>query len=242
MTATYPAQLDLRDRPALLVGAGTVATDKLARLLPTGARIAVVAPEAAPPIAALADDGAIRWHRRPYRRGEVAAYRLAITATDDPAVNHQVFLDGEAANVFVNSADDPDNCSFILPAAARRGPISVNIGTEGRSPALAGWLRRRYQADLDDGMLDLLDLLMESRAELRRCAGTSEHDGWAPTLDDGLLDLVRVGRVDEARARLRAALGLDDPRAAADVATRSGSEVASDAADPHRSALKVAAR
>ncbi len=210
MTATYPAQLDLRDRPVLVVGAGEVAADKLARLVPTGARISVVAPEATPVVEALARDGAVRWHRRPYQRGEVASYRLAVTATDDPAVNRQVFTDGEATNVFVNSADDPDNCSFILPAAARRGPISVSIGTEGRSPALAGWLRRRYQADLDDGMLHLLELLIEARGELRHRRGTSEHDGWTPALDGGLLDLIRAGRVDEARDRLDAALGLDD--------------------------------
>lgn len=214
VTASYPAQLDLRDRPVLMVGAGAVAADKLARLLPTGARITVVAPEATEAVVTLAAEGAVRWHRRPYQRGEVASYRLALTATDDPAVNRQVFVDGEATNVFVNSADDPDNCSFILPAAARRGPISVSIGTEGTSPALAGWLRRRYQADLDDGMLDLLELLIEARSELRRRTGTSEHGGWAPTLDDGLLDLVRADRLDDARARLLVALGLDgDPDA-----------------------------
>ena len=78
---------------------------------------------------------------RPYRRGEVAGYRLAVAATGDPAVNRAVFEDGESAGVWVNSADDPASCSFILPAIARQGPVSVAVSTSGFSPALASWLK-----------------------------------------------------------------------------------------------------
>ena len=85
---------------------------------------------------------------RPYRRGDVAGYRLVVAATDDPATNRAVFEDGEAAGVWVNSADDPASCSFTLPSVVRRGPIMVTVSTGGHSPALATWLRGHVEDEL----------------------------------------------------------------------------------------------
>ena len=202
---SYPVNLDLTDRPTLVVGGGQVAVRKVSGLLQAGARVAVVAPEAVPEIA---EDPDLRWFARDYRRGEVASYRLAIAATDDPAVNTQVRVDGDAAGVFVNSADDPANCSFTLPAVARRGDLQVAVSTNGRSPGLARWMRRRLERDLSAGYEQLLDLLAEMRIEARQAHGTSEVEGWDAALDDGLLELVRNDRIEEARIRLRHHLAL----------------------------------
>ena len=156
---------------------------------------------------------------RPYQQGEVADYRLAFTCTGIPEVDARVFADGEASGVWVNSADDIDNCSFILPAVARRGPLSVAVSTEGISPALASWLRGRFQRELDDGAAELARLLSVARAELRAANGSTEHPGWREALDDGLLDAVRAGDSAWAQQRLRAALGLDAPAVGAGIAT-----------------------
>lgn len=202
---SYPVMLDLRGRRVLVVGGGRVAAGKVERLMPTGARITVVAPEVT---AAIAGRPEVAWHARPYQRGEVASYRLAITATGDPAVDGRVHADGEAAGVWVNAADDVRHCAFTLPAVARSGPITISVATEGRSPALASWLRRRAESTLDAAIADLLDLLVATRAELRTATGTSEHPGWAPALDRGLDELIRQGRPDQAAEILRTHLGL----------------------------------
>lgn len=209
MTASYAVNLDLAGLPVLVVGGGRVATRKVAGLLRAGAAVSVVAPEAVPE---LADDPDVRWFERPYQRGEIASYRLGITATDDPDVNAQVAADGASAGIFVNSADDPDNCSFTLPAIARHGDLQVAISTNGRSPGLARWLRRRYERELSGGYDQLLDVLSETRTEARATFGTSEVPGWDDALDADLLGLVRSGRIEEARTMLRGALGLGSAR------------------------------
>jgi siroheme synthase-like protein len=201
----YPVNLDLAGRPVLVVGGGQVASRKVAGLLEAGAVVSVVSPRA---VAEIVDDPDVRWYSREYQRGEVASYRLAIAATDDPEVNALVAADGERSGVFVNSADDPSNCSFTLPAVARSGDVQVAISTSGRSPALARWLRRRLERELRSGYDQLLDLLAEVRAEARQAFGTSEVHGWDAALDDGLLDLVRTGQIETARADLRGRLGL----------------------------------
>ena len=204
---TYPVNLDLRGRRVLVVGAGPVAARKVAGLLRAGAVVSVVAPEAVPEIA---NDPDVRWHRREYRRGEVASYRLAITATNDPAVNAQVARDADAANVFVNSADDPANCSFILPAVVTRGDLQLTASTNGRSPAFSQWARRELERRFTDLHAVVLDVLSDVRDEAREQLGTSEIPEWADAIDDELFALVDAGRLDDARDRVRSVLGLKE--------------------------------
>ncbi|MFT5201885.1 MAG: precorrin-2 dehydrogenase/sirohydrochlorin ferrochelatase [Candidatus Aldehydirespiratoraceae bacterium] len=209
MSAPYAVNLDLRGLSVLVVGGGPVAARKVSGLLRSGAVVSVVAPNAVPDIS---EDPDVRWFERPYQRGEIASYRLGITATNDAAVNAQVAADADTAGIFVNSADDPDNCSFTLPAVARRGDVQLAISTNGRSPALASWLRRQYERELSAGYDQLLDLLAEVRTETRTLLGTSEIKGWDDALDADLLGLVRSGRIEDARAILRESLGLDTIR------------------------------
>ncbi len=146
----YPVNLRLAGRRCLVVGGGRVATRKVLGLLECGALVTVVAPEVVDELAA-----ARRGHLRATRATGPATstgYRLVITATDDPEVNRAVYLDGEAAGVWVNSADDPDHCAFTLPARVRQGPLLVTFATGGHSPALATWLRRALRRGVRPGV------------------------------------------------------------------------------------------
>ena len=203
----YPVNLDLTGRRALVVGAGPVAARKVAGLLDAGADVTVVAPTAVDEIAA---DSGIRWHERPYRRGEVASYRLAVTATGDPDVDDQVHRDAEAAGVWLNSADDPERCTFTLPAVSRHGDLQVTVSTNGNSPAVSRWLRQSLFDDIGPEHAAVLDLASEVRTELREATGTSESPAWDIALNDALVDTVRRGDLDAARAALRGGLGLPE--------------------------------
>lgn len=172
--AVYPAALLLEGRPVLVVGGGRVAARKVGALLAAGAAVTVVAPEVEPSITA----GPSRVERRRYRRGEVAGYRLAVTATGDPEVDLLVFEDGERAGVFVNAADDPDSCSFLAPAVLRRGPVTVSVSTGGASPALASWLRRRLEKEVGPEYADLASTLESVRDEVRARGLPTEGLDW----------------------------------------------------------------
>jgi siroheme synthase-like protein len=199
----YPVQLVLAGRPVLVVGGGKVALGKVRGLLAAQAVVTVVAPEVDDELAGLPG---MTIERRPYEPGEARGYRLVVAATDDPAVNRRVFLDGEDAGVWVNSADDPENCSVTLPAVVRRGPITVTVATGGRSPAYASWLRRRLEAELGPEHEVLLELLAERREALRSEGIATEGLSWHEALESGMLDLVRAGRIAEARELLQACL------------------------------------
>jgi siroheme synthase-like protein len=227
----YPVNLLLTGRSCLVVGGGRVAVGKVTGLVEAGARVTVVAPEVDERIVALAArepggpegggsepggsepgdsrrdrPGTVVVERRPYRQGEVARHRLVIAATGDPQVNQQVYDDGEAAGVWVNSADDPERCSVILPARVRQGRLTVTVSTAGHSPAVASWLRARLADELGPEYDDLIGLLSEAREEVRAQGHSTELLDWRAALDSGILDLVRAGRLEDAKERLRACL------------------------------------
>jgi len=203
----YPVNLVLRGRSVLVVGGGPVATQKVQGLLDGGAdRVLVVAPDVTDDLAALEGAGRVRIERRPYASPEAGDHRLVVTATSDPAVNHQVFLDADAAGVWVNSADDPANCAFTLPARVRRGSILVTVATGGHSPALSTWLRRRFEAEFGPEYDALVELLSAERESIKAQGRSTEGLAWQEALDRGLLDLLRADRHQEAVELLRTCL------------------------------------
>ncbi len=199
----YPVSLVVHGRNCLVVGGGRVAAGKVSQLVACGAHVHVIAPDVDPSIVA---EPGVAIERRPYERGDVAGHRLVFTATSDAAVNRAVHDDAEGAGIWVNSADDPANCTFTLPAVARRGPVTVAVSTGGHSPALATWLRRRFESELGPEYEVLADLLASERAAVQAAGRPTEGLDWQTALDSGMLDLIRAGQVQEARERLQACL------------------------------------
>ncbi|GIU94838.1 MAG: hypothetical protein KatS3mg012_1295 [Gaiellaceae bacterium] len=133
----YMACLDLERRSCLVVGGGSVALEKVRGLLECGAHVTVVAPEVCEELRALD----VEILERPYRPTDLDNRFLVIAATSRAGVNARVSRDARARSLFCNVADDPERCTFILPAVARRGPLAIAVSTSGASPALAQRLR-----------------------------------------------------------------------------------------------------
>ena len=195
----YPVNLIVEGRPCLVVGGGAVAAQKAATLVACGADVHVVAEGIGPEVRALP----VTWEERSYTPGEVSGYRLVVAAADSPSANATVYDDGEAAGVWVNSADDPANCTFTLPSVLRRGPMTVAVSTGGHSPGLAAWLRRRLEEEIGPEYETLLDLLAQARTEVQAEGRSTEGVDWQSALDSEILEMIRAGRINEARERLR---------------------------------------
>lgn len=198
----YPVNLVLAGRRCLVVGGGAVAARKVEGLVAARARVTVVAPDIGPEVRA----AGVATEVRPYQSRDLAGVWLAITATDDRAVNAAVRADGEAAGVWVNAADDPESCAFTLPAVARQGPVMVTISTSGHSPALAAWLKEHVAAEMGPEVAVLATMLGEARDTLHASGRSTEGIDWRPAVNWDMLDLIRTGRTARARERLEACL------------------------------------
>ena len=202
--------LDLRGRRVLVVGGGAVAARKVQGLLDAGAEVQVVATEVDDRIAAAAAAGQLVWDARPFVRGDVRdaqpAWTFVVAATDDPNVNAQVATESTWSGVWVNDASSPRGGTVALPAVHRDGPVTVAVSTGGASPATAAFLRDQIAAGLGPEHRVLVELVAEARDQARRDSREVARADWRSALDSGMLDLIRLGRISEAKERLQACL------------------------------------
>ena len=196
---TYPIFAIIEDKPCLVVGGGAVGERKVLDLMAAGARVTVISPTLTPELAALADRGEITYLAEDFREEQVEGMALVMAATDDPKVNAAVSAAAQARAIWVNVADEPAYCTFIVPAQVRRGELTLAISTGGASPAVAQKLRQELEQRFGPEYKPYLTLLKGVRTRLlseRR--GHPENAALFHRLvDSPLLEAVAVG--DRAR-------------------------------------------
>jgi siroheme synthase-like protein len=207
----YPIFLEMAGRKTLVIGGGKVAQEKVAGLLNAGAAITVLSPELSPRLQSLAAAGTIAYQPQAYFDGALTGYEVCFVATDDGAVNAAVAAEGKRQGVWVNAADDPANCDFILPSVVRQGEVVVAASTGGSSPALARRLREDLTAFLSDDYAPLADLLREVRTDIRKRGIDIDAERWQKAMDGRFRALVAQRRIEEARAYLLDGLGIGEP-------------------------------
>lgn len=162
-----PISLTVRDRTCLVVGGGTVALRKIDNLLQYAMPITVVAPELDPKIIYYGERGRITVEQREYTSPEAAGYQVVIAASDDEAVNKQVFDDTRNTEALCNVVDNPPLCDFIFPALVKREALTLAVSTDGTAPFLAGHLRLILENIFPDHWNDLIQLAGEFRHEVQ---------------------------------------------------------------------------
>ena len=132
----------------LVVGGGEVGKRKAGVLLEAGAKVRVVAPQIDPALAAM---HGIEPVVARFEEKHLDGVTLIIAATNDRGVNKQVSALAQARNIPVNVVDDPELCSFIMPAIMDRSPLMVAFSSGGASPVLARMLRGKLETMIPQG-------------------------------------------------------------------------------------------
>ena len=124
----YPVYLDLENRQCVVIGGNDEALRKVRGLLDSLALVTVIAPEISPELREMFENGAINWKDRGYRAGDIQGSFLAIVAdTSDTQINLQATTEATESNIPLNVMDVTHMCSFIAPAIARRGDVTLAI-------------------------------------------------------------------------------------------------------------------
>jgi precorrin-2 dehydrogenase / sirohydrochlorin ferrochelatase len=169
----FPAFLDLRDRPCLVVGGGEIGERKARELLACQARLTVVSPSVTPGLRTLAEADRLVWRARAFLRSDVRRCALVIAATGIPAVDAAVAAEARRRSVLVNVVDRPSQCDFIFGSVLRRGELQIAVSTGGRSPALAREIRRGLEPLFGPEYAELVEQIGRERAHARQCAPTA---------------------------------------------------------------------
>ena len=168
----FSIEVNLEGKNVLVVGGGRIALRKVKTLLPTGARITVVAPQFDPEFDALCRHSerseessqfsnsasaeqslSITLKNRPYEPLDLRGIFMVFICTDKPVVNAQVSNDARARRILVNNACDYLDGDFIVPARMDFGEnIAVTVSTQGRAPSLAKKLKQHIQETWRDAL------------------------------------------------------------------------------------------
>lgn len=188
--------LDLKDKAAVVFGAGKVGAHRAAQLVAEGARVRVIARQVLAPLPGLVDDVFVR----PYQRGDLAGALIAVAAVGDAAVNDSIRSEADETKTLLNVVDDPACSTVYFPAVHRDGSVTVAVSTEGASPALAVYLRDLLEKSLPGDLDTVAKTLREERRRLHARGISTDSIDWTSRITE-LLRSTRAGPVTEAVRR-----------------------------------------
>ena len=199
----YPIYLDLKQRPALVVGGGAIAEGKAEQLLAAGALLTIVSPDLTARLRELLQQNAFVYWPREFSVTDLDNVALVISATDNQAINEAVAREAQARNLLYNIVDQVPLCNFITPALVTRGDLQITVSTGGGSPSVAQLVKRQIGELIGDEYEALLELASWLRNELK-ARGVSYNVRRAlmnEFLSLELVELLREGNRAEADRR-----------------------------------------
>jgi precorrin-2 dehydrogenase/sirohydrochlorin ferrochelatase len=200
----YAAFLNLQGKDCVVVGGGTVAERKVIALLECGAHIRVISPDLTPHLQRLVCDGQVTHVARRYRRGDVKQATVVIAATDSLDVNQAVADEADEHRIWVNVANLPERCTFVVPSVVRRGPLSIAITTSGMSPAVTKIVREELESQFGPEYELYLQKMGEVRKRLKSTVADENvrREVFRRIARSDVLALIREGNVVEADRRI----------------------------------------
>jgi precorrin-2 dehydrogenase len=204
----FPIFVEMKRRRCLVIGGGAVAERKIAGLLEAGAAVMVISPDVTEIIARWSKEKLINFVARRYQPDDLAGHELAFIATNDAGVNATAYNEGRERGVWVNAADDPAHCDFILPSVLRRGDLTVAVSSGGGSPALARTIREELEIHLSGEYEQLAKLAAEARVELHKRSLKVPFETWRRALSGDVRQFLMRGEIARAKSHLLKELGV----------------------------------
>ena len=205
----FPLFIDLKNKNCLVVGAGEVAARKIELLAEAGANITVIAPKISNSVNQLASSiPNIEIIKKIFCPEDITQQRLIISATNQATINALVAKTADTHNIPVNVVDNPDLCSFIVPAIIDRSPVIAAVSSGGASPVLARLLRAKLESIIPPAFGRMAALAEKYRALVKEKINppAQRRIFWEKVLQGSIAELFYSGKEAEAEARLKDAI------------------------------------
>lgn len=143
--AYFPMFVDMSTLKVLVVGGGSIAMDKIEKLLDFTKEITVIAIEVDDDTQRLIERYALTLHTRAYSMGDIQGFDVVIAATDIEALHRSIYEESRGSRILLNSVDDTEYCDFIFPSYIKKDDLTIAFSTGGASPAFAKQLRQYFE-------------------------------------------------------------------------------------------------
>lgn len=112
----FPLFIDIKNKKAVIIGAGKIAARRAKSLLKFGANVFVIAPVICDEITKMADDEKLKVVCREYKSRDLDGAVLAVAATNDRAVNKMVADSAKLNGIPISVSDRREESTFYFPA------------------------------------------------------------------------------------------------------------------------------
>lgn len=147
----FPFFVDVRGKRVLTVGAGTVASRRIATLSEFDVEITVVAPRISQEVLRLVRAGRVRAEKRPFAPEDLRGADLVLAAAESREINREIGRLCKERGIPVNVADRKEECDFYFPAVVRKGPLIAGLTAGGQDHRLAAEAKRKIRQALENG-------------------------------------------------------------------------------------------
>ena len=133
-----------------MFGGGKIAEKKILQLLDNGADITIFGQEFTKKLKELGKSRQVNIEKKRVKDVLLMSYRkfnpsMVIVASNNRLLNEKVAKEAGRISSLVCVVDNPSLSDFSMPAVANVDHIRIAVSTKGKSPAMAGVIRRRVE-------------------------------------------------------------------------------------------------
>lgn len=205
MKALYPIFLKLEQKKILVVGGGSIATQKIQSLLDTGCHLTVISPCICKEIQCWASENRLQVKKREFQTSDLQNIDVVFAATNQPQTNEKIRKEANEKKILINAVDDPENCDFYVPSIVRRGPLAIAISTQGECPGFARLVRKKIEKIIPAIYGDFVIFLGHLRRNVKNvCSDSKQRQSVTKEmLYDGILEELDEKPLQEVQDKVK---------------------------------------
>jgi uroporphyrin-III C-methyltransferase / precorrin-2 dehydrogenase / sirohydrochlorin ferrochelatase len=203
-----PIFLTLSGKASVVVGGGVVAARRAEYLINAGARVTTFAAALGEDFRELLDAPNFRHEARDPAPKDFENASLCFVAVEDERLAAEAWAAAKGAGAWVNVADRPQFCDFIMPSIVDRSPLVIAISTGGASPILGRMLKARLESLVPAAYGRLADLVGGFRDAVAKAIGSPvmRRRFWEGVLEGPIAERALSGDDRAAAAELARAI------------------------------------
>ncbi len=162
----FPILVDLSKFSCLVIGGGNVAYRKVLSLREFNADITIISPRFCKALIELAKNNKIKIIKKSYSIEYLKGFKVVFCTTNNKEINQTVYKDCRKEGIFVNVADAPELCDFIMPANIKRGDLTISISSQGKAPFFVKEMKKKLQFIITPGYSEIINLAAKFRHQV----------------------------------------------------------------------------
>ena len=170
MNIYLPVSLNVTNSKILIVGGGNVAVQKLSTLLFVGipaSSISVVSKNFNKEILRVIQENAIVYYTREYGDDLLNGKSIVISCTNDEYSRKRIYNDAKTRGILINTVDDKQFSTFILPAIVKHNDLTIAINSFGKFPLFVTFVRHTIEAIVTKKLVKMYDYIAENYGKIK---------------------------------------------------------------------------